>query len=236
MKKSHRGRRCLGGKDRRPIGKEEPLCVEDNVDSPTRLIFGTPIASIGFSAVIAARVEMYTMLACRVHAPKYEPIGMNLIQPHSVSMNTTGTSTLDIPSIAHESVQPVTVYIPAPSEQHVPDRNQCASDPVVQAAVAQLSAGLFVSFLLCQRGTHTGVVLMTAMGVLSCLTTAWWGSVKHSMHVIDAQRNLLSLSSSRTASDEYQSWVSRCLVYWLTTWSSSSLHPSWTISQAGTGF
>ncbi|OAX36681.1 hypothetical protein K503DRAFT_867419, partial [Rhizopogon vinicolor AM-OR11-026] len=112
--------------------------------SPYWLVFGTPLASIGAAAVIAPRVEMYTILACRVHAPEYEPNSIHPVQPHStLSMNTMGTEdwfTLDVPSIAHEPAQPVSLYIPAspsPSMQLVPDRNQCASDPVVQAAVAQ---------------------------------------------------------------------------------------------------
>ncbi|OAX37210.1 MFS general substrate transporter [Rhizopogon vinicolor AM-OR11-026] len=135
--------------------------------SPYWLIFGSPLSSIGAAAVVAPRVEMYTILACRVYAPEYEPNNIYLVQPLSMlSMNTTGNEdwfTPDVPSIAHESAQPVSLYIPAspsPSKQNSPDRNKCASDPVVQATVAQLSA-----------------VLITTMGVLSCLTTAWWGSL-----------------------------------------------------------
>ncbi|OJA15920.1 hypothetical protein AZE42_11218 [Rhizopogon vesiculosus] len=116
--------------------------------SPYWLILGTPLASIGVAAVIAPRVEMFTILACRVHAPEYEPNNIYPVQSHSVlSMNTTGTEgwfTLDVPSVTYESPQPMSMYIPvspSPLKQLVPDRNQCASDPVVQAAVAQLSAG-----------------------------------------------------------------------------------------------
>lgn len=139
--------------------------------SPYWLVFTTPLASIGFSAVIAPRVEMYTIFACRVHAPQlqYEPNGMlHLAQPHSMlSMNTASTLhdglNPDNPSAPFVSLQPVSLYVPAdtgPQQLHAPNRDQCASDPVVQAAVAQLSA-----------------VLNTTMGILSCLTTAWWGSL-----------------------------------------------------------
>lgn len=141
--------------------------------SPYWLIFVTPLSSIGFSAVIGPRVEMYTVLACRVHAPglelQYETNGMlHLAQPYSMSsMNTTRTPhaslNLDDSSALNVSAQPASLYIPADTglqQSHVPDRDQCASDPVVQAAVAQLSA-----------------VLNTTMGILSCLTTAWWGSL-----------------------------------------------------------
>ncbi|KAG2157241.1 major facilitator superfamily domain-containing protein [Suillus clintonianus] len=139
--------------------------------SPYWLVFATPLASIGFSAVIGPRVEMYTVLACRVHAPalQYEPNSMlHLAQPYSMlSKNMAKTLhvdfNLDEPSAASVSAQPVSLYVPAnpgPQQEHVPDRDQCASDPVVQAAVAKLSA-----------------VLTTTMGILSCLTTAWWGSL-----------------------------------------------------------
>ncbi|KAG2111685.1 major facilitator superfamily domain-containing protein [Suillus discolor] len=141
--------------------------------SPYWLIFSTPVASLGFSAIIGPRVEMYTALACRVHAPglelQYEPNGMlHLAQPHSVlSVDTAKTlydglnlNDLSAPVV---SAQSVSVYVPADTgsqQSPVPDRDQCASDPVVQATVAQLSA-----------------VLSTTMGILSCLTTVWWGSL-----------------------------------------------------------
>ncbi|KAG1875144.1 major facilitator superfamily domain-containing protein [Suillus tomentosus] len=141
--------------------------------SPYWLIFSTPVASLGFSAIIGPRVEMYTALACRVHAPglelQYEPNGMpHLAQPHAVlSMDTAKTLydglNLDDLTAPVVSAQSVSVYIPADTgsqQSSVPDRDQCASDPVVQAAVAQLSA-----------------VLSTTMGILSCLTTVWWGSL-----------------------------------------------------------
>ncbi|KAG1827151.1 major facilitator superfamily domain-containing protein [Suillus subaureus] len=142
--------------------------------SPYWLVFATPLASIGFSAVIGPRVEMYTVLACRVHAPgnelQYDPNDtlQSLAQLHSMlSMNAARTlhdgSTLYDPSAPVVSPQPVSLYVPADTghqQSHIPNRDQCASDPVVQAAVAQLSA-----------------VLNTTMGILSCLSTAWWGSL-----------------------------------------------------------
>ena len=172
------------------------------------MIIGTPIASIGFSAVIAPRVEMYTVLVCRVHAPEYGPSDIHLVQPHSMlSVNTTGAQdefTLEVSSVAQGSIQPLYLYVPpspSPSRQHVPDRNQCTSDPVVQADVAQLSAGLFVVFFN-REELISGVVLTTSMGILSCLTTAWWGSVRHYIRVIDTGCNL-PLSSSQIALAEH---------------------------------
>ncbi|KAG0699659.1 major facilitator superfamily domain-containing protein [Suillus ampliporus] len=141
--------------------------------SPYWLVFGTPLVSIGFSAVIAPRVEIYTVLACRVHAPELEYVSndvLHLAQPHSMlSMNTARTLhgfNLDGPSALSASAQPVSLYVPentGPQQEHIEHifaRDRCASDPVVQAAVAKLAA-----------------VLNTTMGILSCLTTAWWGSL-----------------------------------------------------------
>lgn len=113
------------------------------------------MASLGFSAIIGPRVEMYTALACRVHAPglelQYEPNGMlHLAQPHAVLfVDTTktlydGLNLLDDLTAPVVSAQSVSVYVPTDTgsqQSSVPDRDQCASDPVVQAAVAQLSAG-----------------------------------------------------------------------------------------------
>lgn len=48
----------------------------------------------------------------------------------------------------------------------------------------------------------SGVVLITSMGVLSCLTTAWWGSVRHYIRVIDTGCNI-SLSSSQIVLAEH---------------------------------
>ena len=42
-----------------------------------------------------------------------------------------------------------------------PNWRLCASDPVVEAAVAKLN-----------------LAMTTSMGILGCLTTAWWGSVR----------------------------------------------------------
>ncbi|OJA15918.1 hypothetical protein AZE42_11216 [Rhizopogon vesiculosus] len=110
-----------------------------------------------------------------------------------LSMDTTGTEdwfTLDVPSVAHESAQPVSLYIPAspsPLKQLVPDRNQCASDPVVQAAVAQLSAG--------PSDHHNGRFELPH----NCLV-----GLSEALHsVIDTGCNLL-LSSSQTVLAEFQ--------------------------------
>lgn len=120
-----------------------------------RLIFGIPIGSIGFSALLAPKVALYTALACRVHRPEY--ITNHYL--HSLAFppthNLAATNAPDVP-IPHASdgsetaVDTVSILLPnstctASSDysQNGPDSEQkCASDPVVQAVVARLNAGL----------------------------------------------------------------------------------------------
>ncbi|KAF9265617.1 MFS general substrate transporter [Marasmius fiardii PR-910] len=92
--------------------------------SPFWLIALLPFIGVATAATMAPRIEMYTLLACRVHRP----------------------------DIFAEASPSTMTHLNA-------DNRPCFSDPVVSAAVANLLA-----------------VMTTTTGVLSCLTTAWWGS------------------------------------------------------------
>ncbi|KAJ8079128.1 hypothetical protein PM082_013416 [Marasmius tenuissimus] len=97
--------------------------------SPWWLIAMMPLSSMAMGATIAPRIEIYTMLACRVHKPDiFEESGFLVGRGSNIHA----------------------------SDDH---SRACFSDPVVSAAVAQL-----------------GAVMSASMGVLSCLTAAWWGS------------------------------------------------------------
>ncbi|KAF9246164.1 major facilitator superfamily domain-containing protein [Melanogaster broomeanus] len=115
--------------------------------SPYWLVFGIPIGSIGFSATFAPRVAMYTSLACRVHMPEIVSSGLSSPYPWST------TNAADILPLPHGLDGNGDTMV-----DHSPQK--CASDPVVQAVVARLTA-----------------VLTTTMGILSCLTAGWWGSL-----------------------------------------------------------
>ncbi|KAH7929729.1 MFS general substrate transporter [Leucogyrophana mollusca] len=138
------------------------------------LLIGMPISSIGFSSTLAPRVELYTMLVCRIHRPEYvsnsnlpgvygyttipEVPSASVSFPTSVNGHTSTELGLEPPSVLVPRIPTLL------SEQHNSasgdTRKQCAADPVVQAATAKLAA-----------------VLTTTIGVLGCLTTGWWGSL-----------------------------------------------------------
>ncbi|KAI0780685.1 major facilitator superfamily domain-containing protein [Trametes elegans] len=83
-----------------------------------------PFSAIAMTITAAAKIELYTYLACAAHKPELNP-----------DHNTT-------------------FLIAQPSQR------ACHADPVVSAAVAELN-----------------ILLTTTMGILTCMTTAWWGSL-----------------------------------------------------------
>ncbi|KAI6116799.1 major facilitator superfamily-domain-containing protein [Pisolithus croceorrhizus] len=128
--------------------------------SPYWIIFFAPISSIGYSAAFAPRVEVYTLLVCHVHKPGY----FSNDPSFDATTYMTGTpgvpnANIDVPPLSYT---PDAVYGP-PSvwnyEWSGQTRERCTADPEVQAIVAKLSA-----------------TLVTTMGILSCLTTGWWGA------------------------------------------------------------
>ncbi|KAF8969597.1 major facilitator superfamily domain-containing protein [Flammula alnicola] len=139
--------------------------------SPWWLITAVPFTSIAASLTIAPRIEIYTMLACSVHKPDIFrqnfpgiELGLQDISREPSELGLRGLSTLPNPYSPHL----VPVYLPKASFLGLVQkngsvlpthRNQCASDPVVQAAVAKLTA-----------------VIAACMGILSCITTGWWGA------------------------------------------------------------
>ncbi|KAH7912214.1 MFS general substrate transporter [Hygrophoropsis aurantiaca] len=141
------------------------------------LLVAMPMSSIGFSSTLAPRVELYTMLVCRIDRPEYISNSHFSDQyPYSALKPLVAHSNLSLPAL--ENVIPASehsddlelhgVLIPAITNISLSKyeivsgdtRKQCAADPVVQAATAKLAA-----------------VLTTTIGVLGCLTTGWWSSL-----------------------------------------------------------
>ncbi|EJD02383.1 MFS general substrate transporter [Fomitiporia mediterranea MF3/22] len=136
--------------------------------SPLWLLCVTPLSSIAMSAAIAPRVEVYTYLACLEHRPEYTTgtlgYGLELYQNNDtapVAFTEDKDSLIDAwmspylgPSVFTMSGESIGML------KESKDTNRCASDPVVQAAAAKIIA-----------------VMTTTMGILSCLTTAFWGSL-----------------------------------------------------------
>lgn len=95
-----------------------------------------PFAAIAASATLAPRVEVYTTLACRVHRPDiYDQDFSGTTADRAVSKIIpsyyVSSSVLGIHSLGTRELK-----LNGPVEG-----KRCASDPVVQAAVAKLSAG-----------------------------------------------------------------------------------------------
>ncbi|EMD38291.1 hypothetical protein CERSUDRAFT_64554 [Gelatoporia subvermispora B] len=106
--------------------------------SPWWILSFVPFSTIVLAATVAPRMEILTRIACDAIRPDYT-VGRGrdnedlFGQSHAA---TFGTFSDD------------------------PNWRLCASDPVVEAAVAKLQ-----------------MAMTTSMGVLGCLTTAWWGSL-----------------------------------------------------------
>ncbi|KAJ6623481.1 hypothetical protein B0H10DRAFT_2162474 [Mycena sp. CBHHK59/15] len=133
--------------------------------SPWWLLCFTPLGTIAMSATMAPKVEIYTLLACSVHKPDIfrESVTGTVIVP--VLPNHEGKAggiryppSFDI-ATKHSGFHADTPALSNITLMAKPKPSPCASDPVVQAAVAKLTTAISAS-----------------MGVLGCLTTGWWGS------------------------------------------------------------
>ncbi|PCH37836.1 MFS general substrate transporter [Wolfiporia cocos MD-104 SS10] len=102
--------------------------------SPIWFLSLIPLTAIAMSATIAPKVEIFTRLVCDVYKPEYT-VGRD---------DLPNKDLLDLTRMAFNGK----TY------------ELCASDPVVQKAVAKLS-----------------LIMIATMGCLSCLTAAWWGSL-----------------------------------------------------------
>ena len=117
-----------------------------------RLLTATPFTVIAGSSTITPRIEMYTTLACSILRPEYWPeYGESPQQPADI-LGSPHSNDCRIPAVpvAHQYHQSSCVNI---SDMFVIDKSlqtydtdtpptrkqRCASDPVVQAAVAKLT-------------------------------------------------------------------------------------------------
>ncbi|KAJ6597071.1 major facilitator superfamily domain-containing protein [Mycena vulgaris] len=125
--------------------------------SPWWLIMCTPLSTIAMSATMAPKIEIYTMLACSVHKPEIfrDTQLLSAYLPSSLRTHEEPNGTSFPPSF-DIAIKNATSPIISMTK---PEISPCASDPVVQAAVAKLTTAITAS-----------------MGVLGCLTTGWWGS------------------------------------------------------------
>ncbi|KAJ2929964.1 hypothetical protein H1R20_g7121, partial [Candolleomyces eurysporus] len=140
--------------------------------SPWWLLCAVPFSAIVKSATLAPKVEIYTLLACRVHKPdiyhdsQIHDAFSKVVAPRA---EIAGTVESDLyfpwaPIIRSNNTSlggteyPRLVVLAERAIGKKP-KSPCAADPTVLAAVARLSA-----------------VIETTMGVLSLITTGWWGA------------------------------------------------------------
>ena len=104
------------------------------------------------SAMIAPRIEIYTTLACRVHKPdifeqSFPGLELGLVDASRVfgQLPHTDSSGLSIDQIYRPRLTDNSGR--TTREKPTTKPNRCASDPVVQAAVAKLTAGAFPIFI-----------------------------------------------------------------------------------------
>ena len=105
-----------------------------------------PFTAIAMSSTITPRIEIYTSLACSFLRPDY---GESLQQPASI-LGFLHSDDRRNPAVAHQSSSIDTdvfnnKFLEINGADTPPTRKQrCASDPVVQAAVAKLSTRAYI--------------------------------------------------------------------------------------------
>lgn len=137
---------CHGTRSQRLGGKRTAAIGDFALTTSThRLLAIYPLTAIAMSATIAPKIEVYTLLACSVHRPD--------ILRHMISKNG---HLFDTPRALSDVLEnePVTLQTESTdglaalvvpglrkNDTNAPDKPAtCAADPVVQAAVAKLSA------------------------------------------------------------------------------------------------
>ncbi|KAG8215092.1 hypothetical protein J3R82DRAFT_8523 [Butyriboletus roseoflavus] len=121
------------------------------------------LSSIAVAVTAGPRVEVYTELVCRsyTHTHAETPLGplltLPLVATNALSVIISNVwSPVQAHSPLHEQAYLTSLYM-ADAPSFVPSGG-CASDPHAQAEIAKLSA-----------------VIAIIGGILSCLTTGWWG-------------------------------------------------------------
>ena len=134
-----------------------------------------PLLSIPVAVTMAPRIEIYNLLACSVHRPEIFDLSLvgsasNAAQGHHnvysqlTFNNTTATTyhTQFVPQILLDRRRSPVDAISLFSSDSESPQSRCASDPVVRAAVAKLTAGepsicslpFYLSECICPSSNH----------------------------------------------------------------------------------
>ncbi|KAJ7864988.1 major facilitator superfamily domain-containing protein [Mycena olivaceomarginata] len=124
--------------------------------SPWWLIIAVPFTGIAMSATLAPKVEVYTLIACTVHKPELLRVDH---LPSGYTPDSVAPRHAPQPKFPRSFELTTNQSVNAMGGMSPSDASPCASDQVVQAAVAKL--------------TTAGSALS---GIISILTTAWWGA------------------------------------------------------------
>lgn len=118
-----------------------------------RFISGVPFSSMAMSMTLAPRIQIYTELACDQYKPEYSNDTVGVVANTISAFSEFPTSWAGRP--------------PSLTLRAAADRpyELCVADPDVQQAVSRLA-----------------LTMLTAMGILGCLTTGFWGSVRRTRH------------------------------------------------------
>lgn len=161
--------------DRSPSTRSERLSGSSSRKRGLRALFSRPtpwlvfpitmMSAFIFAATMAPRAEIYIKLACAYHRPEYyeTPIFRPPSAPAIINLALPSNSYRHIHAIDAEPVLPREMNSTRPTKPaiNIPTgKTKCNSDPVVLAAVAKLT-------------TVTALIV----GVLTCLTTGWWGQL-----------------------------------------------------------
>lgn len=104
-----------------------------------RILAAMPLSAMAFASTMAPRIEVYTQLACAVHSPDVynDQAGQS---PHVANFVLPSNS--DVDSLGGYSEL---VFDTIETRASTGGRSACASDPVVLAEVAKLSASQYLS-------------------------------------------------------------------------------------------
>lgn len=158
-----------------------------------RILCMKTLSSVALFVTAGPRVEIYTELVCKEYYPDLIEIPIPGVLTQ-LSGATTAANTV-LTSGGQES--PIEVYLPADdpgihsshnlrASMHSSRHSEiCKSDPRIQAEVARLAASMYPGLtLLASLTTVPSVAIAFIGGVLSCMTTGWWGGVCAHPHLI----------------------------------------------------
>ena len=147
-----------------------------------------PLSAIASSLTVAPRIEIYTTLTCSILRPDYgdspqRPDILGYLHSNDYRIPTVAHQSSNLSCVDVSDVFMIDKSLQANGADTPPTRKQrCASDPVVQAAVAKLTTGAyrivsFTCYFYMTDDPHFMLVILASMGILSCITTGWWGAV-----------------------------------------------------------